>query len=153
MSLREKFTENMKDAMRAKDEVTLSTLRLILSAIKDKDIAARTAESREGIKDEQILSLLQSMIKQRQESIKLYLKGGRPELAERESAEIRIIEVYLPKQLSEDEIKAIVQQTIVSLGATSIKDMGKVMAELKSKYSGKMDFSKASGLVKGKLAG
>ena len=153
MSLREKFTENMKDAMRAKDEVTLSTLRLILSAIKDKDIATRTAESREGIKDEQILSLLQSMIKQRQESIKLYLKGDRPELAERESAEIKIIEGYLPKQLQEDEIKIIVQQTIDSLGATSIKDMGKVMAELKSKYSGKMDFSKASGLVKGKLVG
>ena len=153
MSLREKFTENMKDAMRAKDEVTLSTLRLILSAIKDKDIATRTAESREGIKDEQILSLLQSMIKQRQESIKLYLKGDRPELAERESVEIKIIEGYLPKQLQEDEIKAIVQQTIDSLGATSIKDMGKVMAELKSKYSGKMDFSKASGLVKGKLVG
>ena len=153
MSLREKFTENMKDAMRAKDEVTLSTLRLILSAIKDKDIATRTAESREGIKDEQILSLLQSMVKQRQESIKLYLKGDRPELAERESVEIKIIEGYLPKQLQEDEIKAIVQQTIDSLGATSIKDMGKVMAELKSKYSGKMDFSKASGLVKGKLVG
>ena len=153
MSLREKFTENMKDAMRAKDEVTLSALRLILSAIKDKDIATRTAESREGIKDEQILSLLQSMIKQRQESIKLYLKGGRSELAERESAEIKIIEGYLPKQLQEDEIKIIVQQTIDSLGATSIKDMGKVMAELKSKYSGKMDFSKASGLVKGKLVG
>ena len=151
MSLREKFTENMKDAMRAKDEVTLSALRLILSAIKDKDIATRTAESREGIKDEQILSLLQSMIKQRQESIKLYLKGDRPELAERESAEIKIIEGYLPKQLQEDEIKIIVQQTIDSLGATSIKDMGKVMAELKSKYSGKMDFSKASGLVKEKL--
>ncbi|MCK5555242.1 MAG: GatB/YqeY domain-containing protein, partial [Alphaproteobacteria bacterium] len=90
---------------------------------------------------------------QRQESIKLYLKGDRPELAERESVEIKIIEGYLPKQLQEDEIKAIVQQTIDSLGATSIKDMGKVMAELKSKYSGKMDFSKASGLVKGKLVG
>ncbi|MCK4944862.1 MAG: GatB/YqeY domain-containing protein [Alphaproteobacteria bacterium] len=153
MSLREKFTENMKDAMRAKDEVTLSTLRLILSAIKDKDIATRTAESREDIKDEQILSLLQSMVKQRQESIKLYLKGNRPELAERESAEIKIIEGYLPKQLQEDEIKAIVQQTIDSLSATSIKDMGKVMAELKSKHSGKMDFSKASRLVKGKLVG
>ncbi|MFH1157389.1 MAG: GatB/YqeY domain-containing protein [Pseudomonadota bacterium] len=153
MSLRAKFTENMKDAMRAKDEVVLATLRLIISAVKDKDIAARTAESREGIKDEQILSLLQSMVKQRQESIKLYLQGGRPELAEREAAEIRIIEGYLPKQLSEDEMKSVVQQAIVAVGATGIKDMGRVMAELKSKYSGQMDFSKAGGLVKEKLAG
>ena len=143
----------MKDAMRAKDEITLSTLRLILSAVKDKDIAARTAESRDGIDDAQILSLLQSMIKQRQESVKLYLKGNRPELAERESAEIKIIESYLPQQLSEDEIKAAVQEIIASVGATGIRDMGKVMAELKSRHSGKMDFSKASGLVKEKLAG
>ncbi len=153
MSLRVKITENMKDAMRAKDEITLSTLRLILSAVKDKDIAARTAESRDGIDDAQILSLLQSMIKQRQESVKLYLKGNRPELAERESAEIKIIESYLPQQLSEDEIKAAVQEIIASVGATGIRDMGKVMAELKSRHSGKMDFSKASGLVKEKLAG
>lgn len=153
MSLREKLTENMKDAMRAKDEVTLSTLRLILSAIKDKDIAARTVESREGIKDEQILSLLQSMVKQRQESIKLYVQGGRPELADRESAEIKVIESYLPKQMSDDEMKSAVVQTITAIGATNVKDMGKVMAELKSKYSGQMDFSKVGGLVKEKLAG
>lgn len=153
MSLREKFTENLKAAMHAKDEITVSTLRLIISAMKDKDIAARTAESREGIKDEQILSLLQAMIKQRQESIKMYLQGGRPELAERESAEIRVIEGYLPRQLSEDEMKAAVQKTIAAIGATTVKDMGKVMAELKAAYSGQMDFSKVGGMVKEKLAG
>jgi len=153
MSLRVKFVENLKLAMHAKDEITVATLRLIISAMKDKDIAARTAESREGIKDEQILSLLQAMIKQRQESIKMYLQGNRPELADRESAEIKVIEAYLPKQLSEDEMKAAVQQAIAATGAASIKDMGKVMAELKAKYSGQMDFSKVGGLVKDKLAG
>ena len=152
MSLREKLTENLKRAMHARDEITVATLRLIIAAMKDKDIAARTAESREVIRDEQILSLLQSMVKQRQESIKMYLQGGRPELAERESAEIRVIESYLPKQLSEDEMKTVVQQAIVAAGATGIKDMGKVMAELKAKYSGQMDFSKAGGLVKDRLA-
>ena len=153
MSLREKLTENMKQAMRDKDELTLSTLRLILSAIKDKDIAARTADSRDGIKDEQILSLLQSMVKQRQESIKMYTQGNRPELAERESGEIKVIESYLPKQLSDDEVKAVVQKVVKDIGATSVKDMGKVMAELKAKYSGQMDFSKVGGIVKEKLAG
>ena len=153
MSLREKFTEDMKQALRDKAEVTLSTLRLINAAIKDKDIAARTAESREGIKDEQILSLLQTMVKQRQESVKLYLQGGRPELAERETAEMKVIESYLPKQMSDEEMKSAVQAVISSTGASTIKDMGKVMAELKTKYSGQMDFSKVGGLVKEKLAG
>jgi hypothetical protein len=153
MSLREKFTADLKLAMHAKDENKVGTLRLIISAMKDKDIAARTAESREGIKDEQILSLMQAMIKQRQESIKMYIQGNRPELADKESAEIKVIESYLPKQLSEDEMKAAVQQTITAIGASSIKDMGKVMAELKAKYSGQMDFSKVGGLVKDKLAG
>lgn len=153
MSMREKFTENMKQAMRDKNEVTLSTLRLILSAIKDKDIAARTAESREGIKDEQILSLLQAMIKQRQESIKMYEQGKRQDLADKEAAEIKVIESYLPKQMSDDEMKSAVQKAIAAAGASSIKDMGKVMAELKTKYSGSMDFSKAGVVVKEKLAG
>ena len=123
------------------------------AAIKDKDIAARTAESREGIKDEQILSLLQTMIKQRQESIKLYQQGKRQDLVDKESAEIKVIEDYLPTQLSDDEMKAVVQKVIASTGAASVKDMGKVMAELKAKYSGQMDFSKAGGMVKEKLAG
>lgn len=152
MSLREKLNTDLKAAMHAKDEMTVSTLRLINAAIKDKDIAARTAESREGIKDEQVLSLFQSMIKQRQESVKMFIQGGRPELAERETAEINVIERYLPQQLSEDDMKAVIQQTIVSIGASGIKDMGKVMAELKTKYSGQMDFSKVGGLVKEKLS-
>jgi uncharacterized protein YqeY len=153
MALREKFTEDMKQAMRDKDEVALSTLRLINAAVKDKDIAARTADSREGIKEEQILSLLQGMIKQRQESIKLYVQGNRQELADKEAAEIKVIEKYLPKQLSDEETKAVVQKTIAAIGASNIKDMGKVMAELKAKYSGQMDFAKAGAVVKEKLAG
>lgn len=153
MALREKFTEDLKKAMMAKNEVVVGTIRLIISAMKDKDIAARTAESREGIKEEQILSLLQSMVKQRQESIKMYQQGNRQDLVDREAAEIKVIEGYLPKQLSDDDMKAAVQQVIVSVGATTIKDMGKVMAELKTKYSGQMDFSKVGGIVKEKLAG
>jgi hypothetical protein len=153
MSLREKFTEDLKLAMHAKDETKVGTLRLMISAMKDKDIAARTAESREGIKDEQILSLLQAMIKQRQESIKMYIQGKRQDLADKEQSEIKVIEHYLPKQLSDEEMKNVVQQAIAATGAASIKDMGKVMAELKAKYSGQMDFSKVGGLVKDKLAG
>lgn len=153
MSLREKFTEDMKQAMRDRNEVGLSTLRLIIAAIKDKDIAARTAESREGIRDEQILSLLQAMVKQRRESIRLYEQGGRPELAAREAAEITVIESYLPRELPEDEMKAVIQKVIAATGASGVRDMGKVMAELKAKYSGQMDFSKVGGLVKEKLAG
>lgn len=153
MSLREKFTEDLKKAMIARDEITTGTIRLIISAMKDKDIAARTAESREGIKDEQILSLMQGMIKQRQESAKMYQQGKRQDLVDRELAEIKVIERYLPQQLSDDETKAVVLKTITAVGATSIKDMGKVMAELKAHYSGQMDFSKAGVVVKEKLAG
>lgn len=153
MSLREKFTEDLKKAMVAKDETRVGTIRLMISTMKDKDIAARTAENREGIKDEQILSMLQAMIKQRQESIKMYQQGNRQDLADKEAAEIKVIETYLPTQLSEEEMKAAVQKTITAIGASNIKDMGKVMAELKAKYSGQMDFSKVGGIVKEKLAG
>jgi hypothetical protein len=148
MSLREKLSEQLKTAMYAKDELTTSTLRLIISAMKDKDIAARTADSREGISDEQILALMQTMVKQRNESIKMYEQGGRPELAAREAGEIGIIEKFMPKQFSESETADAVTQAIAAIGATSIKDMGKVMAELKSKYTGQMDFAKAGVLVK-----
>jgi uncharacterized protein len=153
MSLRDRFTEDLKKAMIAKDEARVGTIRLIIAAMKEKDIAARTAESREGIKDDQILSMMQGMIKQRQESIKMYQQGKRQDLVDKEAAEIRVIESYLPAQLSEDEMKTIVQNTIAAVGASSVKDMGKVMAELKAKYSGQMDFSKAGGMVKDKLAG
>lgn len=153
MSLRVKFTEDLKTAMIAKDEKTVATIRLINAAIKDKDIAARTAENREGIKDDQILSLLQGMIKQRQESIKMYVQGNRPELAAAEQGEISVIERYLPKQMSDDEMKAAVLATITAVGASSIKDMGKVMNELKAKYAGQMDFSKVGAVVKEKFGG
>lgn len=151
MSLREKFTADLKQAMLAKDEMTVATVRLITAAMKDKDIAARTAESREGISDAQIMSMLQGMIKQRQESIRMYQQGNRQDLADKEQAEIKVIERYLPKQMSDDEMKAAVAAAIAAAGASSVKDMGKVMAELKAKYSGQMDFSKVGSLVKEKL--
>ncbi len=151
--LREKFTADLKTAMIAKDEIKVATIRLMIAAMKDKDIAARTAESREGISDAQILSLLQSMVKQRQESIKMYEQGKRQDLADKEAGEIKVIEGYLPKQMSDAEVSAAVQGAIAAAGASSIKDMGKVMNELKAKYSGQMDFSKVGGLVKEKLAG
>ena len=151
--LREKFTADLKTAMIAKDEMKVSTIRLIISAMKDKDIAARTAESREGISDAQILSLMQSMIKQRQESIKMYEQGKRQDLADKEAAEIKVIESYLPKQMSDAEVSAAVASAIAAAGASTIKDMGKVMNELKAKYSGQMDFAKVGGIVKEKLAG
>jgi len=153
MSLREKISEELKTAMRAKEKETVATLRLVNAAIKDKDISSRTADSREVISDDKILALFQSMIKQRNESIKMYTQGNRPELAAKEAAEIKIIESFLPTQLSEDEIKEAVNSAISSIGAETIKDMGKVMGDLKSKYTGQMDFSKAGGMVKAVLAG
>ncbi len=151
--LREKFTADLKTAMLAKDEAAVGTIRLIIAAMKQKDIDSRTAESRAGIDDTQILAMLQSMIKQRNESIEMYKKGNRQDLADKEAAEIKIIENYLPKQMGEDEIKAAVDAAIAAAGASGIKDMGKVMGALKSRYAGKMDFSKAGGIVKEKLAG
>ena len=151
--LREKLTADLKTAMLAKDEMSVHTIRLVNAAIKQKDIDGRTEASREGISDAQILSLLQSMIKQRQESIKMYEQGKRQDLADKEAAEIKIIENYMPTQLSEDDMKDVVAKTIAAIGAAGIKDMGKVMNELKAKYSGQMDFSKVGGLVKEKLAG
>ncbi len=153
MSLREKLTEAMKDAMRAKDQAALGTIRLILAKLKDVDIAARTEASREGVADDKILSMMQGMIKQRNESIALYEKGGRDDLAEKEKAEIAVIERFLPQQMDEAAVEAAVREAIAAAGATSIKDMGGVMAALKSKYAGQMDFAKASAAVKKALAG
>lgn len=149
--LREKFQEQLKQAMHAKDDTAVSTLRLIIAAMKDRDIAARSKGNWDGIKDDEILSMLQSMVKQRQESIKMYEVGKRQDLADREAAEIRIIETFLPKQLSETEVRALIDQSIKAVGAAGLKDMGKVMAEMKAKYAGQLDFSKASGWVKEKL--
>lgn len=151
--LREIFQEKLKQAMHARDELTVSTLRLIIAAMKDRDIAARSKGNRDGIPEEEILSMMQSMIKQRQESIKMYEVGKRFDLVDREAAEIKVIETFLPKQMNDDEVKAALTAVIASVGATGIKDMGKVMAEMKAKYAGQMDFSKASGLVKERLSG
>ena len=153
MTLRKQFQDELKLAQHAKDELKTGTLRLIMAALKDRDIAARSKENWDGVGDEEILALLQTMIKQRQESIKMYTIGNRQDLIEREAAEIKIIENFLPTQLTEDEIKSAVEDIVKSVSASGIKDMGKVMAELKTRYTGQMDFAKASGIVKERLAG
>ena len=145
--LRDKFTEAMKDAMRAKDQRRLSTMRLILAALKDKDIEARGL-GREAPSDEEILGLLQKMIKQRNDSIEAFDKAGRVDLATVEREEKAIIEAYLPQQMGEGDVRAAVKAAVAATGAASVKDMGKVMAELRAKFAGKMDFSKANAVVK-----
>jgi uncharacterized protein YqeY len=151
MSLRARLTDAMKDAMKAKDAKRLATVRLMLAALKDKDIAARTEDSRELLGDDEILSLLAKMIKQREESAAVYVQGGRPELAENERAEIVIIRQFMPKQMDEADARAAIAAVVAELDATSVKDMGKVMAALKERYAGQMDFGKASGQVKDAL--
>lgn len=150
--LRNQFQDRLKQAMHAKDEPVVATLRLIIAAMKDRDIAARAKGNWDGIKDDELLGMLASMIKQRQESIKMYEMGKRQDLVEREATEIRIIESFMPKQLSETEVKALIDTMVKDMGATGLKDMGKVMAEMKAKYAGQLDFSKASGWVKEKLS-
>jgi uncharacterized protein YqeY len=152
MTLRERFTDSLKEAMKAREARRVSTLRLVLSALKDRDIANRREESREVVSDDEILSLLAKMIKQREESAETYEKGGRPELAAAEREEIVIIREFMPKQLGDEEAKAAVQSVIAEVGAASMKDMGKVMAALKERYAGQMDFGKAGGVVKALLA-
>ena len=150
MSLRKKIEDKLNDALRAKDKNIYPTLRLIVSAIKDAEIAGRTKGQKE-IKDSDIISLLKKMIKQRNESCEVYEKAGRNELLENEKKEIEVINTFLPKQLSEEETKKICQDTIKSVGATSMKDMGKIMGVLKSKYADTLDFSKVSSILKGLL--
>ena len=148
MSLRQKMTDAMKEAMKAKDAKRLATVRLMLAALKDRDIAARSETSRELLGDYEILTLLAKMIKQREESAAVYDQGGRPELAANERAEIVIIREFMPKQMEEADAKAAIAAVVAELGATSVKDMGKVMAALKERYAGQMDFGRASGQVK-----
>ena len=150
--MREIINEAVKDAMRSKDKLRLSTLRLINAAIKDKDIALRVEDRPDGVSSSEILQILGKMVKQRQESARAYEEGGRLELAEQELSEIKIIEEFLPRQLSEDDVAKAIQKVISSVGATSIRDMGKVMASLKEKYTGQMDFGKAGATIK-KLLG
>lgn len=153
MSLRARLNDAMKDAMKAKDAKRLSTVRLILAALKDKDIAARSETSRDLLGDDEILGLLGKMIKQREESASVYRQGNRPELAENEEAEIAVIREFMPKQMDEAEAKAAIQAVIAETGAASIKDMGKVMGALKERYAGQMDFGKASAAIKDALSG
>jgi uncharacterized protein YqeY len=150
--LRARLNDALKTAMKAKDQNAVSTVRLILAALKDRDIAARSKGNMEGIDQDEILAMLQSMIKQRRESIALYEKGGRVDLAEQEAQEIKIIEQFLPSQLNEQEMSEAIKTTIAEAGPCCLKDMGKIMATLRERYAGRMDFAKASALVKQALA-
>jgi len=152
VSLRASLTEAMKDAMKSGDKRRLSTIRLMNAAIKDKDINSRTDGHDSALTpDTGLVELFAKMVKQRQESIAVYEQGGRPELAQQEREEITVIQSFMPKQMTDDEAKAAVAEAIKSVGAASVKDMGKVMAELKAKYAGQMDFAKAGAIVKGLL--
>ena len=146
--LRDAFSERLKQAMRAKDTRTLSTVRLILAGLKERDVEARGSGNREGIPDPEILRLLQGMVKQRRESIALYRQGNRPELAAQEEEEIAIIESFLPRQMSDEEIAAAAQAAISETGAAGLKDMGRVMAALRDRHAGILDMAKAGAAVK-----
>ena len=150
MSLKKQIEDKLNEALKAKDKNTYPTLRLIVSAIKDAEIAGRSKGKKE-IKDSDITGILKKMIKQRNESCEVYKKAGRTELLESETKEINVINAFLPKQLSEEETKKICEEVIKSVGASSMKDMGKVMGELKSKHADTLDFSKVSGIIKGLL--
>ena len=145
--LRERLTTEMKEAMKAGDKRKLGTVRLIQAALKDKDIELR-GTGKSPASDNEILALMQKMIKQRQESVAMYDQGGRPELADQEREEAQVIQSFLPQQMGDDEVRAAIVATVAETGAASIKDMGKVIAALRAKYAGRMDFGRASGLVK-----
>ncbi len=149
--MREKITADLKTAMKAGDRARVDALRLINAGLKDKDIEARGAGK--TLSEDDVLALLQKMIKSRQESLDIYEKNNRPELADKERFEIAVISSYLPSQMSEAEVAEAIRAAVAELGATSIKDMGKVVAALKAKYAGRMDFGKASAVVKAALAG
>jgi len=151
--LRERLNQALKKAMLAKEQRATATLRLILAALKDRDIAARAKGWTAGIGEDEILAMLQTMIKQRRESIEMYNKGGRAELADQEAQEIRIIEGFLPEQMDDAAIEAAIRQAIDSVGASGLKEMGKVMAALREQYAGQMDFAKAGKVAKRLLAG
>ncbi|MFP1643243.1 GatB/YqeY domain-containing protein [Pontitalea aquivivens] len=151
MDMRDRIAQALKDAMKSKEQDRLSTLRLINAAIKDREIALRGEGDGGTVGDGEILAIMGKMVKQRQESARAYEEGGRLELAEKELAEIKVIEEFLPRQLSPDEVAAAVDQAIKALGASSIRDMGRVMAELKAKYTGQMDFGAVGPMVKSRL--
>ncbi|MBT7944411.1 MAG: GatB/YqeY domain-containing protein [Alphaproteobacteria bacterium] len=149
--LRTRLADALKTSMKGRDSKSTAALRLIMAALKDRDIAARSKGDRDGIADDEILGMLQSMIKQRRESIALYEKGGRMELAQQEAEEIAVIEEFLPEQMSAEDMAGEIDTVIKALEAASLKDMGRVMAALKEQHAGSMDFSKASALVKERL--
>ena len=151
MTIREDVKKQLKEAMIKKDIVLISTLRLVIASVKDKDIIAKGKGNDLGINDEEIISLLQTMIKQRKSSIDMYLEGKRVDLAKKEETEIEIISRFLPKQLSNEEIHDIIDATIISSGASSMKDMGLIMKLIKNEYNGKMDFGNVSKIIKSKL--
>ena len=151
MMLREDIQNALKEAMKAKDMETVSAVRLIIAGQKVKDVEAR-GSGKDMASDQELMSMMQTMIKQRNESARIYREGGREELAEKEEKEIKVIERFLPKQLSEEEMSDKISEIIEVIGASSIKDMGKVMAEIKAKYAGQIDMGKASSLIKAKLS-
>ena len=146
--IRERFSGDLKEAIKARDALRVSTLRLITAAIKDRDIAARTGDNTDGVPDSEILAILARMIKQRQESARAYEAGGRLDLAAGERQEIDIIREYLPRQMTDTEVEKAIAAAIAETGASSIRDMGKVMATLKARHAGKMDFSRAGAAIK-----
>ncbi len=146
--LRQRLSEALKEGMKSRDERSTATIRLILAALKDKDIAARVAGKTDSIPDADIHSVMQGMVKQRRESIEMFKKGGRQDLVEKEEGEIAVIERFLPQQMSEEEMQAAIKGLVAELGIASVKDMGKAMAALKERYAGRMDFSKAGAMVK-----
>ena len=149
--LRARLSDALKTAMKAQDQRTVSTVRMILAGLKDRDIAARGKGNADGIDDAEIQQMLQGMVKQRRESMALYEQGNRPELVAQEGAEITVIETFLPKQLSDAELDEAVAAAIAATGAQAAKDMGRVMAALREKHAGQMDFAKASAVAKKKL--
>ncbi|MSU89823.1 GatB/YqeY domain-containing protein [Rhodobacteraceae bacterium 2CG4] len=149
--IRTRLSRELKEAMKAKDQLRLSTLRLINAAIKDRDIAARSEENTEGVSEAEIRDILAKMIKQRRDSAEAYDEAGRIELAEQERAEIKIIQGFLPKPLSDQDVDKAIREAIAETGASSIRDMGRIMGVLKSRYAGQIDFGKAGQRVKAAL--
>lgn len=150
--LRQRFSERLKDALKSKDQRAVGTVRLMMAALKDRDIAARGKGNSEGIAEDEILQMLQAMVKQRRESIEMYRAGAREDLVRQEQEEIVVIEGFMPRQLDEAEIERIAGELVTETGASSVKDMGRVMGVLKERFAGQMDFAKASAVVKRRLA-
>ncbi|MFN0043729.1 MAG: GatB/YqeY domain-containing protein [Alphaproteobacteria bacterium] len=150
--LRQRFSERLKDALKSKDQRAVGTVRLMMAALKDRDIAARGKGNAEGIAEDEILQMLQAMVKQRRESVEMFRAGAREDLVRQEQEEIAVIEGFMPRQMDEAEIERIAGELVTETGAASIKDMGRVMAVLKERFAGQMDFAKASAAVKRRLA-